>query len=235
MAQGEIIYNENFVTDLLRRIMENRALLTVTIPGERGTYNSAILQVAPSEGYLVLDELKPIGGHHKLVEARALNARTTVRGVEIRFSSTLQEAGTEDGIALYRMSYPEEVSYLQRRAHFRVTVALNSALAVELQPPEGQSMACRIVDISEGGLGIQLPSPNDLNPGKVIPCEIRLPPDVRLRCELEIRHSRPAGGGEGVQVGCRFVDLPSHQRKQIARLITDIQREMIRTLPRDQK
>lgn len=234
MAQGERITDDRFIADLLRRIMENRALLTITLPGVAGTYHSAILRLDPEQGYLLLDELHPPYGHSKLIETGKLNARATVKGVEIRFPAALQEVGTESGISLYRTNIPDEVFYRQRRAHFRVNVSAAAPMEVSLELPGGGSLSGRIVDISEGGIGVELPVDVPLNQGERLQCRMTLPKNTQFGCKLEVRHLGPARSGDKTHMGALFLDLPNHRRKVLARVIADIQRAMIRTLPRDE-
>ncbi len=234
MTQGERITDDHYIADLLHRVMESRSQLTVTLPGVSGTYNSAILRLDAERGYVLLDELHPTYGHSKLIEIGRLNVRATVKGVEIRFPAVLQDVGSESGVSRYRAAIPGEVFYRQRRAHFRVNAGAAAALDVSLELPGGRSISGRIADISEGGIGVELPADAPLSQGDRLQCHMTLPNNTQFSCKLEVRHLRLAKSGKIARIGGLFLDLPNHRRKLLARVVANIQRTMIRTLPRDE-
>src|SRR5690606_23153810 len=68
-THGERITNPAQIVRLLERVKENRALLTITIPGINTIYNSAILGISFEQKHLLLDELLPADGHERLINA----------------------------------------------------------------------------------------------------------------------------------------------------------------------
>ena len=133
LEKGDKVSDAKLAAGILKRILDHRALLTITIPDNRGKFNSAILDIDADNGFLILDELNPKQGHQKFISAKRLNARALVKGVEIRFSATPQEVHNESGIASYQVSFPGEVWQMQRRQSFRVTVGLSKQLPVHLE------------------------------------------------------------------------------------------------------
>lgn len=234
LPHGETIRDPQIIAGLLRRILEQRALLRVTVPGVRGSFNSAILRMHPDQNLLVLDELNPRAGHQRLLEIRNLNAAAQVQGIETRFGGAVEEIGTDSGIAFYCLAFPTEVLYAQRRTSFRVRVAMTTPVAVVFERPGGNALRGRIVDLSEGGMGVEFTQHVSLHPGEILPCQMRLPDGQQVGCKLEIRHSNCHGAEQNkVHVGGRFVELQPQRRKALARLVADLQRTMIRKQPRD--
>lgn len=232
LPQGDIIRDPQLVAGLLRRLIEQRVLLRVTVPGMRGSYNSAILRLGEAQDFLILDELNPRRGHEQLLEVRRLNASAQVQGIELRFSGELLEVGQTAGIAFYRLPFPDELLYLQRRGSFRVPVGMATPVTAVFQRPDENSLRGRIVDLSEGGMGVEFNQRVRLQPGEILPCQMRLPDGQQLRCKLEVRHTSAPEDQNKVRLGGRFVELQPQQRKALARLVADLQRTMIRKQPK---
>ncbi len=233
MTEGDHITDANLVASLLRRVKEQRALLTVTVPEVPGSFNSAILELDPDSGRLVIDELKPKSGHERLLQAGRLVARARVRGVEIRFSAALEEAGNESGVAFYRLRWPDAIDYLQKRSSFRIKVSMTSPLTVLLEGDGGERFEGRAIDLSEQGIRVEMDSYLSMQPGRQMPCQLNLPNGSHAACRLEIRHVRTLEATGNIQFGARLVDLPPAQRRDVARLVADIQRALIRRLPKE--
>lgn len=231
LALGDTIRDPQVITGLLRRILEQRALLRVTLPGVRGSFNSAILRLDPEQDLLLLDELNPQRGHDRLLEVRSLTAGAQVQGVETRFSGAIEEVGSKNGIAFYRLAFPKEVLYLQRRTSFRVKVGMATPIAAVFDRADGRQMRGRITDLSEGGLGVEFTQHVTLQPGEIMPCQMRLPDGQQLGFRLEIRHAAD-GDASNIRAGGKFVELHPQRRKVLARLVANLQRDLIRKLTR---
>jgi len=232
MMAGDLIRDRQLMSALLRRISEQRALLRVTLPDSRVTYHSAILRLEPDQGYLILDELNPREGHERLLVHRRLDASAMIQGVELRFGAELEAVGETAQIAFYRMSFPIELEYVQRRSSFRVPVPSDAPLAAKFERDTDQHLRARVTDLSEGGVGVELTKFVPLTPGEILPCQLRLPDGEHLTCKLEVRYAHADEGKGRVQVGGRFVELDPQRRKALARLVADLQRQLIRKAPR---
>ena len=230
MAQGDIIRDPQIITSLLRRIVEQRALLRVTVPGGRASYNSAILRMDPEQDLLILDELNPRRGHERLLKVGRLQASAQVQGIETRFSGGLEEVGDASGIAFYRLRFPKEVLYLQRRASFRVRIAMATPLAAVLER-DGDALRGRVIDLSEGGIGVEFSQHVIVHPGEIVACRMRLPDGQQMGCKLEIRHVMAFQEQSKVRIGGRFVELDPQRRRMLARLTANLQRALIRKQP----
>lgn len=232
MAEGERITDSNLVAGLLRRIKDQHALLTVTVPDAPGTFNSAILELDRERGHVVLAELHPKLGHERFVAGGHLKARARVRGVEIRFDAALEEVGSESDEAVYRVRWPDTVHYLQKRASFRIKISMTAPLTVALEGDGGEHFEGRAVDLSEQGVRVEMDSYLSLQPGRQMPCLLNLPNGTHLACRLEIRHVHTQQSTGNIQFGAHLVDLPPAQRREVARLVAEIQRDLLRRLPK---
>lgn len=224
-----------FILGLLKRIQNQRAMLTITLPGTDKNYNSAVLEINEEQAYLVIDELSPESGHPLLLDIKELRARTRVEGARISFSTTLIDAGRESGIAYYNLALPTEIDYLQQRASYRVKTAIVQPIPITLFHVEGQTIKGELQDLSVGGLAIRVAHkqlPAALNTTDTLPCSFRLAQNEEVTCTLEIRSIRNKDNNTPVRLGCRFINLPAPQQKIIQRYIIALEREQIKKMPK---
>lgn len=145
---------------------------------------------------------------------------------------------------------PREVTPIQRRASYRVTVPLDAELTLRLwripehvyikeRPAAAQELTCRIRNISEGGIGVTIqPKPDRSS---------RLAPGERLRIQLahrdtafiiegRVRHTdRPCddAGAAGYYAGIQFSKLENNLEGRqvlasIAAIIGELQRDEVK-------
>lgn len=229
-SQTERVTDQIRIAELLNRLKENRALVSVVINGGNEPFNSAILDVDREAGHVTLDELTPKHGHRQLVEARALNAYATLHGVAMHFAGHVQEVGNEDDIAFYRVAFPELLHYNQKRSAFRVQVPLGLDVPVQLQLTETDApLAGQLRDLSAGGIGALIPAATELEQGQIIPaCNINLPGSGLITCALEVRFFKPTPDVPLARLGARFINLNGGQERAIMRSVNHLQREMLR-------
>ncbi len=224
------------IVNLLRRIQDTRTLLSVTVAGSNELYNSAIVEVDATLGYVLLDELTPTDGHVHLLHSRALHAHARLHGVDISFAGALQEAGERDGIAFYRLPIPALVSYRQRRANFRAHVGMGMPVPIVLGNRHMQELGGTLCDISIGGIGalLQAGSATALRQGVMFDrCNIRLPRGSEISCRLEIRFISQDERRHALRIGGRYVDLDRNQEKIIEHFVAALERELLRKMPKD--
>jgi c-di-GMP-binding flagellar brake protein YcgR len=155
-SEGEYITDPMQIAALLKKVKDSRTLIQVTLPGQATEYNSALLNIHPDEGYLLLDELTPAQGHRLLTPQSTLTTTIRLRGVEMRFTSTILEIGGQAGIAFYRVVFPQRLFYRQRRSNYRVKLGMGLLIPFNIAREDGKPYEGRLDDISLGGLGAEL-------------------------------------------------------------------------------
>lgn len=219
------------VANLLRRIREGRAPLTVAIPGVRGTFVSALLEVNPAAGELVIDELNPPHGHDALLRAGHFHASAALHGVELRFTCRLKRSGRDSRIAFYCASLPEVIHYRQRRAYFRAHISEERQIPVAIVPEEGEKLEGLLRDISVGGIGthLELHFTPGLEQGSILPsCVISLGPGETINNPIEVRSLGFDGLPRRLRLGGRFVKLSTTAQKTIQRYVLSLEREWLK-------
>ncbi|WJW74620.1 flagellar brake protein [Thiohalobacter sp. IOR34] len=222
------------IIGLLRRLHDSRSLLRATLRGSEQTFNTVLLEVDAERGRISLDELNSTLGQ-KLVETdRHLRVTGQHQGVQISFECDVSIQRDAEGLIYYRAALPRQIDYLQRRAYFRVPVAMAMGLSVRLPLAEDRVIEGQLRDLSMCGLGALLETTDNLRRGLLVPdCSLLLPRQEPITGALEIRYATQQEGNRFTHVGARFVNLEKPQEHRLRRLVTQLEREMLRRKTRD--
>ncbi len=222
--------------NLMRRIKNSRAMLTVKVSGSEDAYLSALLEVNEDEGYIVIDELNSPAGNRALRLVKQLEISTRLEDREIKFECDLTAVGEHNGIAYYKVPFPENLDHQLRRKHLRIAAPRGKYLPVHLHTELQDLVTGELVDLSSGGFGAFLSreTADKVHHGDLIPkCRLYLGDQPPVEAELEIRycedkryHARPRLGG-------KFINMDQHSERRLQRYITQIDRMNSRSLARN--
>jgi len=228
-GQTEKITHPPQIAGLLRRILEQRVLLRVQVPGHPGIFNSLLLQVNSDQKFIILDELNPAAGHQHAQQTGRLQVHCQSQGVEIGFACDIETRPGASGVSYYRAPLPALLHYLQRRMAYRVRVILDREIPVHLQLDADTLVEGQLFDLSLGGVGINLARDINLERGQILEqCVIRPPTGDSLRAQLEVRFVGADELRPTQRIGARFIDLAPQQENALRRLVTHLEREMLR-------
>lgn len=223
------------IAHLLSRMVERNSLLTVLLPDSNVPYNSAILRTeTTAEGYLLLDELTPAAGHHKLKVDSELKISGRLDGVEFAFHTVIVGIDQSGGIAFYKTPLPEWMFYNQRRSHYRARVSGARPVPVYLSRPDGHLSTADLRDISLGGLRARLKRVADISVARgshITHCAVDLPKQGKIACALEVVHVHNSESRGVVTFGGRFVDLSKEHQSAIQRFIAGLERDTMKSRP----
>ena len=217
---------------LLKRVLEGHYLLHLTFAPDSAAYQTALLDLVPEQGYLVLDALTP---NDALIDPNSeprIYLRTRMKGLELRFHSHITQAGTGNAGAFYKVRYPDDIEYAQRRDEHRVTVPLDKGVPVKLHERDGTIVRGEVRDLSPGGFSARLMASDiqrltQVGPPGVV-CEITLPTGKTVTACVEICHLYPSEAGTMPKIGACFVDLDARAERQIERCVALLEREQTR-------
>lgn len=228
-SKTEKVTHRPQVIGLLRRLRDQRVLLSVRVPGHSGLFNSLLLEVDPDRSLILLDELNPRQGHELVCQTGQLRVHCQCQGVELSFDCDVEVHPARSGISFYRAALPEAIDYLQRRSSFRVRVSVDLAVPVRL-PLDKTTTAveAELYDLSLGGLGATLDSAVELKLGQVLPCVIQLPKGEALDATIEIRFIRVDAAKSTQRIGASFRNLEPVQKQLVRRFVAQLEREMLR-------
>ncbi len=233
MAAGvvEVVDPREARHQLLKTIFESHCLLDIRLDDEASAYQSAIIELLPDAGYLVIDALTPDGGDALAARLPSVRVRTRVNGMEVKFASRILARGSQGGLPYYKVRYPDDIEYPQRRREFRVTVPFDRGVAVRFETRTGGWVRGEIRDLSPGGFCARLLSGDVANIeqecGQTSACEIDLPGHGTLRTVVELRHMLPSRARSAPRVGARFVELDPRSERQLEHCVAELERSRL--------
>ena len=228
-AKTEKVTHGPQIIGLLRRLRDQRVLLSVRIPGHPGQFNSLLLEVDPERNLIALDELNPRAGHELVCQTGRLRVHCQCQGVELGFSCGVEVRQGQSGISFYRAVLPDSIDYMQRRSSYRVRVGHDLAVPVRLPRDDAEeSTDGELFDLSMGGLGAVLDSAVSLELGQIVSCILQLPKGETLRADIEIRFVRVDPAKSNQRIGASFRNLEPGQKQLVRRFVAQLEREMLR-------
>lgn len=227
-GQSEKVTHFPQIVGLLRRIVDDRTLLSVSIPGVERQYSSMVLGLKPDDKILLLDELNSPEGHKQLSQARKLTAHCRCQGVQLSFRCEVEVLKRPEG-AVYKTVIPSSVTYLQRRAAYRVRIPLAMDVPVTVPLEDGKILEGRLYDISTLGIGVLIQNqPAVRKDQKFDNSLIRIRDGNQIKAEIGIRHVLEDEHGKPARFGARFVDLSPEQKQAVRQFVTQMEREALR-------
>lgn len=219
------------IRGLLRRVLDQRGLLTAEDEHHASSAATALLQV--DEAGLWIDVPQDANSLKRLVAGNRVNFEGRLDRVTLRFHTGAAQQGEFGGRTALRVPLPAKMLHLQRREYVR------------LEPPGGvvrclvpvrangvtRKVPASIRDIGGGGLAVLVPEGElSIDLGDVLrDCELALPGNETLVVDLCVRHlSAPrATGPTRIQAGCEFVNLPPDAQVRLMRYIMQLDRDLV--------
>lgn len=232
--KGENITNSLESARLLEMVRSKHTLLQVSMPGVPEVFFSAILSINPEENFILLDEINTRHGHELLLIHKKMNILTRINGIELRFSANLVNTYNKDGIAIYRMEYPENVIYQQKRQNYRINIGLGINIPIKLKREDGIPVYGNMINLSETGAGIALDSPCSIQMSEILPyCELRIAEDNVITCQLEVRYINSDTKNKPQHIGGQFIGVSNIQQRELSKVVIDLQRDLMKRLPKN--
>ncbi len=214
----------------LQRVVDERAPLSIILPGVDMPFDSLLLSVDSSLDALVIDELNPITGHRRIRPNLLLRIGTRLDGVELRFRTRVAAIDRDSDIAAYLLDFPIELDYRERRNTYRVKIPATAPMSwtVPVEGTEDQMATLRVVDLSLGGLGLALRHPHSSKVLDVTSGVLDLP-DGPLTVTAKIRYLRKnAFGATEDRAGGEFVGIGAQELRRLSQFSAELQRPLLR-------
>lgn len=229
-----LLHGRRQIRQLLQELIDGHALVSAHLSPGNQSFLTALITLSDDEEWLFFDVSPDPVINRRALQADQLACVTQFEKIRIQFSVSDVTEVQVDGRPAFAAPVPAQVLRLQRREYYRLHVPLADdlvcRLAVDAALPDATPIEARVLDISAGGLGLQLPADST---GVVIgatleDCRLNLPEGEPLSVRIEVRNiSRQTGrsGSETLRVGCRFVDLARAADTRIQRYIFRTERE----------
>lgn len=225
-----LITDPPIMLGLLQRVIEERASLSIVLPGIDMPFDSLLLSVDPALDALVIDELNPISGHRRVAPNLLLRIGTRLDGVELRFRTRVAAIDRDSNIAAYLLDFPGELDYRERRNAYRVKIPVAAPLSwtVLAGSDRATPVALQVEDLSLGGIGLRLRQPHKVDVLDATEGVLDLP-DGPLSVSARIRYlRRQAFGPVEDRAGAEFLDVGAQDLRRISHYAAELQRPLLR-------
>ncbi|WP_019626466.1 flagellar brake protein [Thioalkalivibrio sp. ALJT] len=218
------------IAAILKDLDHKLTLISVRLTEDGPLFGSALVRLDPTAREIFLDELTPSRAHEHVQTGQALRVFAALRGIAVRFSSTVTRIEQEAQGALYVCPYPESLYYLQRRETFRAHIPMAERPAVELSSQGwSQPVIGELTDLSACGMCIELPTTtlDTLKAGSPTSFSNLLLPEVRERLsgQLQLANRRRSVRDGYESAGFEIVGSDQWLERQINIALLYYQRE----------
>ncbi len=219
------------ISILLEKALKKRSLLSIQLPDTDEEFLSIILELDEKGKYLYLDALKPDSGHLVLLNKKTFRANAKLQGISISFEGRLVKTKTDEDNTNYRVSFPQQLEYHEKRISHRVPIGRGLNTKANLLYAGDKKLLVRVADVSAEGVGLSLRA-NDaqrlLKAEQPMKCRINFMERENFDCYIELCHGHKNSDGPNVHLGAKFAGVTSHQRNQLLKIIRILERENIR-------
>ncbi len=211
----------------LRKIVLMKQPVFINIEGSEEKYTSAITHANLKNSSFFLDQVVPQKGNELIRAGHKFSVVADSQGVKIEFDMT-GRLKYQPNKEQYRVEFPTQVLYLQRRTAYRVMVPPAHQILVKLKMEDGgENLVGRLADLSSSGFKALFKGDcvERLKTVKTIPvARIKFNDQNNMDCGLEARHVVATKEGN-TQVGFAFDLISGMGQRYLDRLIGELQWE----------
>ncbi len=224
LSPGVVSTSAEEVERVLQALLIRRESLTALDAVGRAHSSWRLCLLDPDRKYVVV-EPAPASATRTLPARPLATFVAEFGGMQIEFT-TADPQPSAHAPASVRTGFPKLVVTRQRRAHPRARVRHDFPVLCLVPAGPGAVLKARIMDISEGGIGLLFDSVGFAPaPGtRIAGCRVEMPDTSVLLVDLEVRHARPvefADGARGQRWGCQFIAPSPQVRALIAKFATE--------------
>lgn len=211
----------------LRKIVLMKQPVSITIEGSDEKFTSAITHANFKNSSFFLDQVVPQKGNDLIRAGHRFSVIADSQGIKIEFDVTGRLKYQPDN-EQYRVEFPSQVLYLQRRTAYRVIIPPAHQILVKLKMQDGgENLIGQLADISSSGF-------KSLFKGDIVErlkantdfpiARIKFNNENNMDCSLQARHIVRTKSGD-TQVGFAFNMISGMGQRFLDRLIGELQWE----------
>lgn len=212
----------------LQAVARESLLVSVFYDAGRDFVLTTVLGVAVARGELYLEPPRESERRERLLAATALLACASKQGVVLKFALAKLWPARWLGTTALAAALPAALVRLQRREDFRVACPLVRPLQCKVTldgATHRSAFDCPVLDLSCGGLALEVPPELTLVPGmRLHDCKLAFPESVQVSFELEVRSLAPVGNTRRLRAGCRFARIAPAETAKVRRYILALER-----------
>jgi c-di-GMP-binding flagellar brake protein YcgR len=211
----------------LRKIVLMKQPVTINIEGSEEKYTSAITLANLKNSSFFLDQVVPQKGNELIRGGHRFGIIADSQGIKIEFDVT-GRLKYQPEKEQFRVEFPSQVLYLQRRTAYRVIIPPAHEILVKLKmQDEGGNLVGQLADISSSGFKSLFKGDivDRLKANTEIPiARIKFNDDNNMDCSLHARHIVRTKSGD-TQVGFAFNMISGMGQRFLDRLVGELQWE----------
>lgn len=225
-----VVRSPRVIAKMIARHYEQRGHVTL-LPVDDVDYQGLVSMVGndPDRQRFLIDQPPPVVVRH-LKQAGKIKVQAVIDQLLVWFYVSELPEVVEGGDRYFELPYPSQMERLQRRGAFRVALPPGvSGVLAFCSEPGAEVRSASVVDISTGGLAIDMPldEAQALTVGMTVEAaRVRVADYFDLKVKFEVCNVRSISDKRAV-VGLKFIDLPAVDGQQIDRAVLQWQREQL--------
>lgn len=231
--QGQLLTKPESIYGLLNRLREHHIPVKLQFSTVEGSYSTIILKVDLKGRFFIIDQVTPNWGDRLMAKSSTFSFEAFYDGC--RIASTKIRAvgkGVQDGQAIYKIPFPDELDYFQRRQFYRAQIRRGVDVEAVLTSPELEEPAIGVLkDISAQGCQIRLEGDYQealADQAIVENCLITFPNQLTISSSIQVRHVGYDEKQDCSYLGSLFAALDPMEERKISYAVAEIQREVAR-------
>ena len=246
--EGQLISTREGIYRLLKRLQNKHTPLKLNFDAVADKYTSMVVSVNYKEGYFLLDEVTPRWGDDLMSKAIPFSFESYHDGCKIS-ASQVQASGRaiKDGAPIYKVAFPKNLHFLQRRQFYRAPIRMSLEIKVLLgvkQPAEKRDEYDNLIPQDptweyEGLLrdlsaqGCQVDVEGDLRETlekntQFDVCHAVFPNGEVIDLSIIVRHVGYDEKKKISSLGCQFTNMDPQKDQKISFVVTELQRDNAR-------
>jgi c-di-GMP-binding flagellar brake protein YcgR len=227
----ERISSTELIAGYLRRLKDAHTLLKVTIPKHAEICNTILVIINENENFIILDKLHPESGHNAFMQKKRCAIEAQHQGVSMGFTAQLEKLIDHDESPAYRISFPKEMLYHQKRSAFRAPIGVSNEIKVMLTREDDSEYAGTLCNISTGGFCVSLrkQTAEKLKVGEVFDtCRFTTSTGISIESAAEVRNIKIDDNKKAYRAGMRFVEISPQELRAVQRFVLTLERQQIK-------
>lgn len=246
--EGQLIQSPEGIYRLLKRLQHRHTPLKLRFDSVADHYTSMVLAVNYKEKYFLIDEVFPKWGDELMAKAIPFRFDSFHDGCKID-AYNMQAAGhaVKEGSSVYKIPFPTDIHFLQRRQFFRATVRLSLNIQVRLgvnKPKEVRDEYDNLIpqnptwayegllrDLSAQGCQVEVEGDlrEHLKNIEYPSCQLVFPNGSILDLGIAVRHVGYDSRRNESSLGCQFINLNPKLDRRISFIVNELQRDNARS------
>ncbi len=227
-VEQQEIKREDRKIQLLLRLSRSRTSISLKIARYADNFSSLLIGVDINRHVIQLDEVMS-EYRNPIRVSDTVSVTGSIMGTPIVFKTRVLAIKVVDGSTLYECSIPDEMTYEQQRAQFRLELGAASRAEASIMK-EGKKYRGKFSDISEHGASFRLRRGVPIEKGDLIDhVEFNLTTEIKIQPKIEIMNVLDVARAPNLQqFGVRFLGISTTDSAALKEFMREEERRRLR-------